>query len=265
MKKALCFVFDKNYSKQGSNAISSALVGNSDYDIILLTDITDEKLANTQITPKELGLSNDSWLLIGRIAIVEFALESLGYDTAIFVDADTYSYNSFYDLQEVTENHSMVVIPHITKPLPDDNYHPQNRTIAIAGNYNTGVWSASKKGLPFIKWWRNETELFPVTRPDIGLVAEQGWLRFANDFDDNTKIFKHPGYNVAYWNIKQRKLEKINNTWIIDDKPLCIIHFSGFKSDTPVSQMSIFQNRFSLSISDPVYELFDSYKKLIWG
>lgn len=265
MRKAICFIFDKNYIKQGRLAIESAKKYNPDYETVLLTDIEKEqKLADIQVSVSDLEISTSNWLIVGRVAVVEFALKKLNFDTAIFIDGDVYSYNSFVDLQKDTENHSIVIIPHITKPLPNDNHFPQNRTIAIAGNYNTGVWSASKKGLAFIEWWRNETSLFPVTRPDVGLVAEQGWLRFANDFDDNVKVFKHPGYNVAYWNIKYRNVEYKDNQWLIDDKNLVNIHFSGLKKDMNPSQMSVFQNRFVLSNNDPVYKLYSDYHNLVW-
>jgi hypothetical protein len=264
MKKALCFVFDQKYLKQGKLALDSAKKYNPDHTTILLTDIVDEKLADIQINIKDTNINLENWLLVARVAVVELALESLGFDTAIFVDGDTYSYNSYDELQEEAEKHSVVVIPHITSPLPVDEFFPQNLTIAIAGNYNTGVWAASKEGLNFIKWWRSATAMFPITRPDLGLVAEQGWLRFVNDFEDNAKVFRHPGYNVAYWNIKHRVVEKRNDIWHIDDKKLAIIHFSGLKKDIDPSKMSVFQNRFTLDDQDPVYELYKKYHDLVW-
>ena len=265
MKKALCFIFDKQYTKQGIHAILSAKKFNPDHTIVLLTDQTEEKIADMQLTPKDIGLPNEHWLLIGRVAILEFTLKSLNFDTAILVDGDTYSYNSFDDLQDACENHSMVVIPHITKPLPDDNKFPQNRVISLSGNYNAGIVGTSKKGLEFIRWWKEQTTLYPITRPDMGLVNEQGWLRFAGDFDDNTKIFRHPGYNVAYWNVKQRDVYIENDILKIDNQNLCIIHYSGFKINVPPEYMSVFQNRYVLEKNDIVYSLFRDYYDLIWG
>lgn len=265
MKKALCFVFDSNYVNQGKHAILSAKKYNSDHTTILLTDYDKEKLADIQISPKDIGIPYENWLLVGRIAIVEFAIGHLKYSSAIFIDGDTYSYNSFDNLQTETENHDLVIIPHITEPLPEDNFFPQNRTISFAGNYNTGVWSASEKSLPFLTWWKNQTAKYPVTRPEIGLIAEQGWLRFAPDFSDNVKILRHPGYNVAYWNIKQRFLQKIHETYYINDEKLCIIHFSGLNKDIDPAYMSKFQNRFVLESGDIVYELYRSYYDLVWG
>lgn len=264
-KQALCFVFDKNYVQQGRHAILSAKLHNPEHTTVLLTDYHEEKLADIQVSPQDIGISYENWLLVGRIAVVEFAIDSLQNNTAIFIDADTYSYNAFRDLQLETENNSLVIIPHITEPLPEDNFFPQNRTISFAGNYNTGVWSSSETGLPFVRWWKNQTARYPITRPEIGLIAEQGWLRFAPDFIDNVKIFRHPGYNVAYWNIKQRLLEKREKIYHINNQKLCIIHFSGFNKDMSPAHMSKFQNRFVLESGDIAYELYKSYYDLIWN
>lgn len=266
MNKSICFIFDKNYLSQGIHAVSSAKKHNPDHKIVLLIDdpsCTD--LADICVTPQQLGLSLDTWLIVGRIAIVEYALETLGFDTAIFIDGDTYTYNSYKELQEVVEKHSLVVIPHITEPLPNDDRFPQNRIISLSGNYNTGVWAASKMGLNFIRWWKQQTALFPITRPDAGLVNEQGWLRFAGDFDDNVKIFRHPGYNVAYWNIKQRNVTMIDNMLYINNANLVVIHFSGLKKEIAPSQMSIFQNRYLLNVNDIEYKLYNDYYQLMWG
>ena len=266
LKKALCFIFDSNYISQGKYAIESAKLHNPDYTTILLTDSpVDCGLVDIQLSPRDILLPMENWLTVGRVAIIAYTLDFLNFDTAIFIDGDTYTYNDYSDLQQQAENHSIVVIPHITTPLPNDDKFPQNRIISLSGNYNTGVWAASKSGLEFIKWWTLQTALYPVTRPDAGLVNEQGWLRFAGDFDDNTKIFRHPGYNVAYWNIKQRTLQKKDDVYYIDDKKLSIMHFSGFKKELSPAQMSVFQNRYLLDKNDLAYEIYNNYHKLIWS
>ncbi len=264
---ALCFVYNSKYLHQGNIALNSAKSHNQNYDTVHLTNDTSSSIADVSIHPKELGLdcNNDDWLIIGRIAILEYCMKNLGYESCIFIDGDTFTYSDYREFQNELDNgHSLVLIPHLLKPLPEDNRYPQNRTICLAGNYNSGFFGTTKKSLPFLDWWKYQTSLYPKAIPEAGLASEQGWLRFAADFDDNTKIFRHPGYNVAYWNIKQRKLEKINDTWIIDNKKLSIVHFSGFKKEINTSQMSIFQNRYWLNPDDPAYILFDTYRKLVW-
>lgn len=264
--KALCFIFDSNYISQGKYAIESAKRHNPDYTTILLTDSdTDHNLVDIQLSPRDILIPMENWLIVGRVAIVAYALEFLNFDTVIFLDGDTYTYNDYLDLQQQADAHSIVVIPHITMPLPNDDKFPQNRIISLSGNYNTGVWAASQTGLSFIKWWTLQTATYPVTMPEAGLVNEQGWLRFAGDFNDNIKIFRHPGYNVAYWNIKQRTLEKIDNIYYIDNKKLAIMHFSGLNQSLKPEQMSIFQNRYLLEKNDLAYEIYNNYYKLIWS
>lgn len=265
-KNAICFIFDNNYLSQGIHAILTAKKYNPNHSIILLTDKpTGLDTIDIEILPTSINLNLDNWLIVGRVAIVEYALSKLNFETAIFIDGDTYSYNDYGELQEEINNHSIVVIPHITKPLPNDDRFPQNRIISLSGNYNTGVWAASKNGLDFIEWWRKNTALFPITNVGAGLVNEQGWLRFAGDFDDNTKIFRHPGFNVAYWNIKQRILQKKDNIYYIDNKKLSVMHFSGLKKEISPEQMSVFQNRYLLDKNDLVYEIYSNYYKLIWS
>ena len=264
---AICFLYNSKYTKQGNIALNSAKLHNPNYDIVHLTDSPETSIADVAVHPEKLGLhcDNDIWMVVGRIGIVEYCLKELGYHSCIFVDGDTYTYNNYTDFQtELDNGYSLVVIPHLLKPLPEDEKYPQNRTICLAGNYNSGFFGATQKSLPFLEWWKYQTSLYPAPMPEAGLASEQGWLRFAVDFDDNVKVFKHPGYNVAYWNIKQRKLEIIDDEWTIDNHKLCLVHFSGFRQELDPSQMSIFQNRYLLDKQDPVYSIFNSYKKLVW-
>ena len=265
MKKALCFTYNEQYKKQGDLALKSAKYHNNGYTTFHLTDNKKSSIADFAFEPKDIGLSHEEWIIIGRLYLTELVLTELNYDSCIFLDGDTYTYNSYDDMQfELDNGHSIVVIPHLTKPLPEDGLYPQNRSICLAGNYNAGIWGINKKALNFLSWWKQQTLLFPKSIPEAGLASEQGWLRFACDFNDNTKIFKHPGYNVAYWNIKQRSLDIRNNEWIIDDQKLCVFHFSGLKQNIPPEHMSIFQNRYILNYSDPVYTIYKNYHDLVW-
>lgn len=267
-KTALCFLYNKTYSHQGNIALRSAKQHNPKYTTIHLTDDIDSSIADIAVHPAELGLdiNNETWMTIGRIAIVEHILKRLSYESCIFIDGDTYTYNDYSDFQyELNKNYSMVLIPHLTKPLPEDDLYPQNRTICLAGNYNSGFFGANKKSIPFLEWWRYVTSLYPKPIPQAGLAGEQGWLRFAGDFMDDIKIFRHPGYNVAYWNIKQRHVEAKNNELFIDDQKLAIIHFSGLKQDVLPEHMSIFQNRFILEKNDIIYKLYHDYHSTVWG
>jgi hypothetical protein len=206
------------------------------------------------------------WLVTARPAIVRYALEILDFNICIFLDGDTYTYNSFASLEEIlAKGASIVVTPHILSPLPNDNKAPSITDISLMGNYNSGVFASSKKGLKFVKWWESQTKLYPIILKHQGIAAEQGWLRFAGDFDENCVIFRDKGYNAAYWNIAQRNLKLSGDVYYTDNDRLTIMHFSGLRKETAVENMSIYQNRYKLQKDGILYKLYDDYKKLIWG
>ncbi len=265
-KKALCFVSDTNYFPQTKFAIESAKQKNPDYKIILLSDGIKSELADINLTFRDLKLDKDWWIFTGRPAILKYALKNLNFDYAMLVDGDTYTYNSYKKLEdEFEKGASVIVIPHLLKPLPIDNFFPELRQISLMGNYNAGMFGSSQKGLEFILWLTDQTKKMPHVIPSLGLAAEQGWLRYAADFDENTKIFRNPGYNIAYWNIKQRDIARVDDTLYADGEELVLMHFSGLKKDTEIEKMSIHQNRYILDSNEEAYRIFKDYKKLIWG
>jgi hypothetical protein len=52
-------------------------------------------------------------------------------------------------------------------------------------------------------------------------------------FPDLTKISRHPGLNVGYWNLEQRQLTRTDGDFRIDGRPLVVFHFSGFDPANP--------------------------------
>jgi lipopolysaccharide biosynthesis glycosyltransferase len=273
--KAICLQSSKNYFFQAKHAIESAKKHNPDYKIVLLSDGIESDLVDIHVSIEDLEINrheinpttnNFTWLVSGRPAIVRYVLQELNFDSCIFIDGDTYTFNSYEKIQDTLNNGaSIVVTPHILQPIPNDGHAPPINDFCLMGNYNSGVFASSKKGIKFVTWWEQQTKLYPYMYKQNGIAAEQGWLRFAGDFDDDTKIFRNVGYNVAYWNIAQRNLNKKNNIYFCGDEKLTIMHFSGLKKETPPENLSVYQNRYKLKKDSVIYDLFSDYKKLVWG
>lgn len=273
-KKAICIQSSLKYFEQSKHAILSAKKYNPDHKIVLLTDDVQTNLVDFTIHPEDLSLNRSEpnntggfiWLVAGRPAIIRYTLQNLNFDSCIFIDGDTYTYNSYEELQNLLDDEaSLVVTPHILEPLPNDNLFPSINDICLMGNYNSGVFGASKKAIEFINWWENQTKKYPLMQKSIGIAAEQGWLRFAADFNKNTKIFTNKGYNVAYWNIAQRNINLKNNIFYADNDKLTIMHFSGLTKETKPENMSHYQNRYKLKEEGVIYKIFQDYKKLVWS
>ncbi len=71
-------------------------------------------------------------------------------------------------------------------------------------------------------------------------------------------ILRNPGYNVAYWNLAQRKLSNVNGTVYADNELLRFVHFSRIAPSAP-ELFSIGQDRFSRASIGALRELYDRY------
>ena len=52
--------------------------------------------------------NNYLWLVTARPSIVRYTLEKLNFDSCIFIDGDTYTYNSYEKLQKLLDRKSVV-------------------------------------------------------------------------------------------------------------------------------------------------------------
>jgi len=263
-KKLFCFVVSSSYWKQGKLAIESALRWNPGWEALVLTDAQPD-LNVTAVGHEELALKPNWWPTTGRAAICRYALERCDAELMIFLDGDTFTYGPFLELEEqLRQGASLVVTPHILRPLPNDGLIPSFPMLSLMGNYNSGVLAATPRGLGFLRWWDEQTRAFPQLEPHTGIASEQGWLRYALDFDPNAALCRHPGYNAAYWNIVDRPLSRdVDGRYLVDGLPLRVFHFSGLRKDLAVSRMSVYQNRYSLVPGTPIHGLYAEYQSLL--
>lgn len=77
-----------------------------------------------------------------------------------------------------------------------------------------------------------------------GLFDDQIWLNFVPLYFQKVCILKHSGYNIAYWNLHDRMIEKMDGVYLVNNEyPLVFFHFSGFSIHAPES-LSKHQSRY---------------------
>ncbi len=259
MRHALLFKSCSGYwAPRAQLAVESARAHNPDYDIHL---VTDGKYAApgcyNHDGPKLYGTN---WIPPCQPGAMLMLLEQ-GYDSVLFVDSDTYTYGPYVEAQKCLDSGaSILVTPHITSPLPlNEDLEPSIGQIARVGNYNGGFVGATRKGIPFLRFWYEATQKFSYMDAKNYIGGEQTGLRFALDFDDYARVFKHPGYNWAYWNATQRPLSMAQSgEYLASNFPLRMVHFSGF--DGNIAKMSKYQNRDRLTPDSIEYQLFANYQ-----
>jgi hypothetical protein len=75
-------------------------------------------------------------------------------------------------------------------------------------------------------------------------------------------VLREPGYNVAYWNLHERSIEKRNDNYLVNDKPLYFFHFSGIDPND-LGNISKYQNRFRTDDISGLREILETYKSFL--
>ena len=129
-----------------------------------------------------------------------------------------------------------VLTPHLTEPV-EFAEADESRMLQF-GIYNLGF--CALRDTPSVRrivaWWGRRLETQCVIDLPAGLFVDQKWADLLPSFIERTAILRHPGYNVAYWNLAQRTVrapspEDAADVWRVNGEPLRFFHFSGSAVD----------------------------------
>ena len=207
-----------------------------------------------------------------RYSVMEFAtaikpacfqhfLEERGFDAAVYLDPDI---SVFAPLSEVesalASGASSVLTPHILSPLSNDA-RPNDLDIMRSGVFNLGfaAFARTAEALSYLGWWARHLESHCLDDLENGLFVDQKFMDFAPAFLPGLLVLRNPGYNVAYWNLSQRPVEKsADGLLTAGGTPLVFFHFSGvIPGDDSV--FSRHQDRFTMQTAGPAADLVRDY------
>lgn len=180
-------------------------------------------------------------------AVKPFVMTSLldeGAQRVVYIDPDCYLFSPLVEVEALLEGEdSILLTPHATHPIGDQG-KPNEKDFLRAGTFNLGFVAvrAGAETRRFLSWWSERLSQHCIFDPLSGLFVDQKWVDLAPSFFDGVHVLRHPGYNVAYWNAFQRKIERRPGGWHVDGEPLRFFHFSGLPVDD-VAQISRHQDR----------------------
>lgn len=188
-------------------------------------------------------------------------------DVVVYLDPDIYVYRPLLELEFVMQKHDIALIPHCQSAIPLDGCIPLEEDILNTGIYNLGFLAVKKTetGLNMVQWWGDRLMTKAYVNFEQGLFTDQIWQNLVPIYYPNTSyIFTHRGYDVAYWNLHERSIDKQGKDWMVsynaDLVPLVFFHFSGFNPEKPMI-LSKYQNRITLTEKDILFQLFEEYAK----
>jgi glycosyltransferase involved in cell wall biosynthesis len=202
----------------------------------------------------ELSTAVKPWLL-------RHLLDRDGVDAVTYLDPDIWVEDSLVEVDRLAVEHGAVLTPHLTAPLPRDGRKPSEKDIMVSGSYNLGFIALGAEGGvagPLLDWWSERLGDECLIDPANGLFVDQRWIDLAPGIWPDISVLRNPGYNVAYWNLPQRRLEIDGGGYLVDGEPLRFFHFSGYDPRRP-DELSKYQNRIALRTDPPLSRICDEY------
>ncbi len=181
----------------------------------------------------------------------------------VYFDPDILITGSLNPLSDILAQHSIVLTPHATTPY-GDKAHPGELEILQAGTYNLGFIGLQNGPVTgqFLPWWQRKVYHHCLIAIERGMFVDQKWIDMVAGFFEGVKILKEPGYNVAYWNLHERRVRVDPDNITVNGQPLYFFHFSGFN---PADKRSVYkqQNRFRRRDLGDVRILSERYSDLV--
>lgn len=272
---AVFTIASKNYFAYVKTLMKSLERTNPDLKrVVIVVDDIDDEFANLERNFELIDLCSldlpDEDIMKFRYTIMEFntAVKPFAFlklfkrfDRVIYMDPDICVYEKMREVDEALDGgHNFVLTPHLLDFYPNDGKLPDEPYIMRSGVYNLGFLALNKADdtIKMVKWWaRKLTDQCVVDLPQ-GIFVDQKWIDLIPGMFDSVYILRHPGYNIAYWNISHRNIEKKGNKFFVNGKPLVFFHYSGVNPDN-YECVSKHQNRYTLSDLESARELFEGY------
>lgn len=152
-------------------------------------------------------------------------------ETVLYFDPDMMIASPLVPLEQSMARGDILLTPHFSVPVFSKPL-PVEFVVLPAGVYNLGFIGLRRcaNTAAFLHWWALRLEEHCRSYHKHGLFYDQSWVNFAPVFFERVVVDKHPGFNMAFWNLHERRLSRQGSRYLVNDgDPLVFFHFSGFK------------------------------------
>ena len=152
-----------------------------------------------------------------------------------------------------------VLTPHITEPAEYAEFGDQQALRYGINNLGFCTLRDTPEVRRAVWWWARRLEFHCTIDLDNGLFVDQKWADLLPAFIERSVLLRHPGYNVGYWNLAQRRVSRVEDSWLVNDRPLRFVHFSGNKIEEE-AVFSRHSTQFEVHNIGAIRALLDDYR-----
>lgn len=155
--------------------------------------------------------------------------------TVHFVDPDVCFYGDPGFLDPLATEWGIVLTPHLcTPPRRQRGGGPGGEDAVLpAGVFNLGYIGVSRGAEPgFLAWWEDRLARDCLNDVASARFVDQRWVDLVPGYFTH-HVVRHPGVNVAWWNMPERAITRENDTWLAAGEPLVFLHASGVDPHDP--------------------------------
>jgi hypothetical protein len=202
--------------------------------------------------------------------IARTLLES--HEFVVYLDPDIYVYSPIFLGEDavLSQTWDVQLTPHV---LGCSSIAPlSERLFLFYGTFNLGYFAfrRTSESLRFVDWWCDMVDSYGQNLPVSGLFVDQKFLDLAPSFVERLNVSRHPGWNVAWWNLfsDERRLRNGNRISYADEiVPLVFFHFSNLDTEVvdpfvsrPLRSLQMVERRSLLLKSNPeIHLLYQDY------
>jgi glycosyltransferase involved in cell wall biosynthesis/SAM-dependent methyltransferase len=276
-KRAACTIIARNYIAQARLLASSYLRHHPDSHFFVLIvdglpDGVDFGESVTILGPDDLSLPQFVEMAFKyevtelstavKPSVMSTIMRQRDVEQLVYLDPDIVIFRPLEEMWSQLDSASILLIPHLLDPIPLDGNRPSEQDILCAGAYNLGFIGlrACSESDSMLAWWHER--LIDLCRVDIahGLFVDQKWMDLVPSLFAGTAVLRDETYDIAYWNLHSRHLERADDDILVSGKPLAFFHYSGFDPARP-RELSKHQNRITVEGDSPLAYLLDQYSR----
>lgn len=160
------------------------------------------------------------------------ALFQLGFSRVVYFDPDIYVCSALEEVDNAFEGGAEACLtPHTVEPIEEGWFNDSQ--FLKYGVFNLGFVAlrSTPRVHEILGWWARRLQHHCIIDLANGIFVDQKWVDLFPAFLNRVEVIRHPGYNVAYWNVPRRSVRLVDGRYLVNGLPLRFAHFSGNRLD----------------------------------